>query len=149
MNTATLFHQLRRGLRASGAVTRLGAFRLLRISRLAMQTVEDVVREEVQAGRVGPVADRLKAQARKVLTEKLARRLVAALLLRLGIESALASTVVGLLLPFVLEYAIRRLGQTQAWARFSTRDDVVSLKEKIKARLPGARKPAGAAPTGA
>ncbi len=163
MNTTTLFHHLRRGLRASGALAKLGAFRLLRVSRLAMHTVEEVIAEEVRAGRVGPVTEKLKAGAHKLITDKLARRLVAMLLLRLGIESALASTVVGLILPFAVEYAIRRLGRTQAWARITAREDVVGLKDKISSRLSAlgqriSKKPpeaalppesAGALPTGA
>lgn len=147
MNTTTLFHRLRRELQDRGALAKVGAFKLLRICRLAMATAEDVIREEVKAGRVGPVAERLKNHAQKLLTEKLARRMVAVLLLRLGIESVLASTIVGLVLPFILEYTIRRLGRTQAWERITTREDVVSLKEKIKARLPG-RRPTGPSPSG-
>lgn len=135
MNTATLFHALRRATSTTREVAELGAFKLLRISRLALATAQDVVREEVKAGHIGPVADKLQQQARRALAEKLTKRLVAVLLVRIGIRGALASTVVGLLLPFVLEYAVRRLGQTQAWARLSSREDVVGLKEKIKQRL--------------
>jgi hypothetical protein len=147
MNTTTLFHHLRRGLRASGVLAKLGAFRLLRVTRLAMATVEDVIAEEVRAGRVGPVTEKLKAGAHKLITDKLARRLVAAMLLRLGIESALASTVVGLILPFAVEYAIRRLGRTQAWARITAREDVIGLKDKIRARLSSIGQRSTPAPT--
>ena len=139
MDTSTLFHILRRATRSSADIAQVGAFKLLRISRLALATAEDVVRDEVKAGHVGPVAEKLKAQARRALGEKLTKRLVAVLLVRLGIRGALASTVVGLLLPVVLEYAVRRLGQTQAWARVTSREDVVGLRERIRARLTGRR----------
>ena len=139
MDTSTLFHILRRATRSSADIAQVGAFKLLRISRLALATAEDVVRDEVKAGHLGPVAANLKAQARRVLAEKLTKRLVAVMLVRLGIRGALASTVVGLLLPLVLEYAVRRLGQTQAWGRIAAREDVVGLKEKIRARLAGRR----------
>lgn len=139
MDTSTLFHTLRRATRSSAEIAQVGAFRLLRISRLALATAEDVIRDEVNAGHVGPVAEKLKGQVQRVLAEKLTKRLVAVLLVRLGIRGALASTVVGLLLPFVLEYAVRRLGQTQAWARITEREDVVGLKERIRARLSGQR----------
>ena len=146
MDTSTLFHTLRRATRSSIDIAQIGAFRLLRISRLALATADDVVRDEVKAGRVGPVADKLKAQVRRVLAEKLTKRLVAVLLVRLGLRGMLASTVVGLLLPLVLEYAVRRLGQTQAWARITAREDVVSLKERVRARLRGYGGDGGAAP---
>ena len=139
MDTSTLFHILRRATRSSAEIAQVGAFKLLRISRLALATAEDVVRDEVKAGHLGPVAANLKTHARRVLGEKLSKRLVAVLLVRLGIRGALASTVVGLLLPLVIEYAVRRLGQTQAWARVTAREDVVGLKEKIRARLAGRR----------
>lgn len=137
MDTSTLFHTLRRATRTSADVAQVGAFRLLRIARLALATADDVVRDEVKAGHVGPVAEHLKTQVRRVLAEKLTKRLVAVLLVRLGIRGVLASTVVGLLLPLVLEYVVRRLGQTQAWARITAREDVVGLREKIRARLRG------------
>ncbi|MBC7446888.1 MAG: hypothetical protein H7330_02395 [Hymenobacteraceae bacterium] len=146
MTTSTLFHTLRRATRTSAEVAQVGAFKLLRISRLALATAEDVVRDEVKAGHMGPVATNLKDQARRILGEKLTKRLVAVLLVRLGIRGALASTVVGLLLPLVLEYAVRRLGQTQAWARITAREDVVGLKEKIRARLRGRQGGGEAAP---
>lgn len=137
MDTSTLFHTLRRATRSSADIAQVGAFKLLRISRLALATAEDVVRDEVKAGHVGPVADAFKNHVRGLLSEKLSKRLVAVLLVRLGIRGALASTVVGLLLPTVVEYAVRRLGQTQAWARITAHEDVVSLKERIRARLRG------------
>ena len=135
MTAATLFHILARAARAGGSVARLGALNLLRISRLALKTAEDVVREEMQAGRVGPLAAKVAGHARHALTDKLTKRLLAVLLLRLGIESALASTVVGLLLPFVLEYAIHRLGRTSAWERLTAREDVGRVREQVRAHL--------------
>lgn len=137
MDTSTLFQALRRATRSSAEVAQMGASNLLRISRLALTTAEDVVRDEVKSGRMGPVAGRVSTHIKQLLAEKLTKRLVAVLLVRLGIRGALASTVVGLLLPTVLEYAVRRLSQTSAWGRFTAREDVVNLNERIRARLRG------------
>ncbi len=135
MTASTLFNLLARTARAGGSIARLGSINLLRISRLALKTAEDVVREEIQAGRVGPLATKMAGHARHALTDKLTKRLLAVLLLRLGIESALASTVVGLLLPFVLEYAVRRLARTPAWERLKAREDIGRVRQQVSAHL--------------
>ena len=103
----------------------------MHVCRVAYTTVNDVVNEE----RGREVAGKLGTKAREALTDKIALRVAAALLLRVGLESALASTVVGLILPFVVEYAVRRLSRTQTWTNVKEHEKVVALRNQVRNRF--------------
>ena len=69
----------------------------------ALDAVQDVLRAEVQKGNLRLVADFLTGRALPAARVLLLERMSVRLLARLGLRGALASNVVGWVLPFVLE----------------------------------------------
>ncbi len=72
----------------------------------ALDSVQDVLRAEVEKGNLKLVADFLADKALPAARVLLLEQMTARLLLRLGLRGALASNVVGWILPFVLEKLI-------------------------------------------
>ncbi|GAB3649053.1 hypothetical protein GCM10027594_24430 [Hymenobacter agri] len=68
--------------------------------------MQDVLRAEVEKGNLKLVADFLADKALPAARVLLLERMTARILLRLGLRGALASNVVGWVLPFVLEKLI-------------------------------------------
>ena len=83
-----------------------------RTAARALDAVQDVLRAEVEKGNLRLVADFLADKAlpaaRVLLLEQMSVRLLA----RLGLRGALASNVVGWVLPFVIEGMIRAARKT-------------------------------------
>ena len=83
-----------------------------RTAARALDAVQDVLRAEVEKGNLRLVADFLADKAlpaaRVLLLEQMSVRLLA----RLGLRGALASNVVGWVLPFVIEGMLRAARKT-------------------------------------
>ena len=72
----------------------------------ALDSVQDVLRAEVEKGNLKLVADFLADKALPAARVLLIEQMTVRLLLRLGLRGALASNVVGWVLPFVIEKLI-------------------------------------------
>ncbi|WP_210515674.1 hypothetical protein [Hymenobacter terricola] len=72
----------------------------------ALDSVQDVLRAEVEKGNLKLVADFLADKALPAARVLLVEQMTVRLLLRLGLRGALASNVVGWVLPFVIEKLI-------------------------------------------
>jgi hypothetical protein len=72
----------------------------------ALDSVQDVLRAEVEKGNLKLVADFLADKALPAARILLIEQMTVRLLLRLGLRGALASNVVGWVLPFVIEKLI-------------------------------------------
>ncbi|MDO7849739.1 hypothetical protein Q5H92_25475 [Hymenobacter sp. M29] len=91
-------------------VTGLAAWQTGRLFRQlaarALDSVQDVLRAEVEKGNLKLVADFLADKALPAARVLLLEQMTTRLLLRLGLRGALASNVVGWVLPFVIEKLI-------------------------------------------
>ncbi|MBX0289454.1 hypothetical protein K3G63_03345 [Hymenobacter sp. HSC-4F20] len=98
-------------LRTAGQLTGLAAWQTGRLFRKAaasaLESVQEVLRAEVQKGNVQLVRDFLTNKALPAVRTLLLERMTARLLVRLGLRGALASSVVGWILPLVLEQLIK------------------------------------------
>ena len=72
----------------------------------ALDSVQDVLRAEVEKGNLKLVADFLADKAVPAARALLVEQMTVRLLVRLGLRGALASNVVGWVLPFVIEKLI-------------------------------------------
>ena len=95
------------GLAGAARFTGLAAWQTGRLFRQlaarALDSVQDVLRAEVEKGNLKLVADFLADKALPAARVLLIEQMTVRLLLRLGLRGALASNVVGWVLPFVLE----------------------------------------------
>ncbi len=95
------------GLAGAARLTGLAAWQTGRLFRQlaarALDSVQDVLRAEVEKGNLKLVADFLADKALPAARILLIEQMTVRLLLRLGLRGALASNVVGWVLPFVLE----------------------------------------------
>lgn len=98
------------GLAGAARLTGLAAWQTGRLFRQlaarALDAVQDVLRAEVEKGNLKLVADFLADKALPAARVLLVEQMTVRLLLRLGLRGALASNVVGWVLPFVLEKLI-------------------------------------------
>lgn len=98
-------------LRVAGQLTGMAAWqtgrRFRQLAGKALDAIQDVLRAEVQRGNTGPVRDFLVGKALPAARALLLKRMAAGLLLRLGLRGALASSVVGWVLPVVLEQLLK------------------------------------------
>ena len=98
------------GLAGAARFTGLAAWQTGRLFRQlaarALDSVQDVLRAEVEKGNLKLVADFLADKALPAARVLLIEQMTVRLLLRLGLRGALASNVVGWVLPFVLEKLI-------------------------------------------
>ena len=123
---------------AVGLAARLGGHAAGRTGRLfrrlaarALDSVQDVLRAEVERGNLRLVADFLADKAlpaaRVVLLEQMSVRLLA----RLGLRGVLASNVVGWVLPFVIEGLIKASAKTGLTATITANPTVANALEKL------------------
>ena len=95
------------GFAGAARLTGLAAWQTGRLFRQlaarALDSVQDVLRAEVEKGNLRLVADFLADKALPAARILLIEQMTVRLLLRLGLRGALASNVVGWVLPFVLE----------------------------------------------
>ncbi|MET4073082.1 hypothetical protein [Hymenobacter sp. UYCo722] len=98
------------GLAGAARFTGLAAWQTGRLFRQlaarALDSVQDVLRAEVEKGNLKLVADFLADKALPAARVLLIEQMTVRLLLRLGLRGALASNVVGWVLPFVVEKLI-------------------------------------------
>ena len=98
------------GLAGVARLTGLAAWQTGRLFRQlaarALDSVQDVLRAEVEKGNLKLVADFLADKALPAARVLLIEQMTVRLLLRLGLRGALASNVVGWVLPFVIEKLI-------------------------------------------
>ncbi|MDQ2793799.1 MAG: hypothetical protein M3Y12_07310 [Bacteroidota bacterium] len=98
------------GLAGAVRFTGLAAWQTGRLFRQlaarALDAVQDVLRAEVEKGNLKLVADFLADKALPAARVLLVEQMTVRLLLRLGLRGALASNVVGWVLPFVIEKLI-------------------------------------------
>ncbi|MDQ2769882.1 MAG: hypothetical protein M3Y54_05210 [Bacteroidota bacterium] len=98
------------GLAGAARLTGLAAWQTGRLFRQlaarALDSVQDVLRAEVEKGNLKLVADFLADKALPAARVLLIEQMTVRLLLRLGLRGALASNVVGWVLPFVIEKLI-------------------------------------------
>ena len=103
MKTPALFPFVTRAARLTG-LTAWQTGRLFRqLAARALDAVQDVLRAEVEKGNFKLVVDFLSDKAVPAARVLLLERMSVRLLVRLGLRGALASNVVGWVLPFVLE----------------------------------------------
>ncbi len=97
-------------LLGAARITGLAAWQTGRLFRQlaarALDSVQDVLRAEVEKGNLKLVADFLADKALPAARILLVEQMTVRLLLRLGLRGALASNVVGWVLPFVIEKLI-------------------------------------------
>jgi hypothetical protein len=97
-------------LLGAARVTGLAAWQTGRLFRQlaarALDSVQDVLRAEVEKGNLKLVADFLADKALPAARVLLLEQMTTRLLLRLGLRGALATNVVGWVLPFVIEKLI-------------------------------------------
>ena len=102
-----------------------------RLAARALDSVQDVLRAEVERGNLRLVADFLADKAlpaaRVVLLEQMSVRLLA----RLGLRGVLASNVVGWVLPFVIEGLIKASAKTGLTAKITANPTVANALEKL------------------
>lgn len=98
------------GLAGAARLTGLAAWQTGRLFRQlaarALDAIQDVLRAEVEKGNLKLVADFLADKALPAARVLLIEQMTVRLLLRLGLRGALASNIVGWVLPFVLEKLI-------------------------------------------
>lgn len=97
-------------LAGAARLTSLAAWQTGRLFRQlaarALDSVQDVLRAEVEKGNLKLVADFLADKALPAARALLLERMTVRLLARIGLRGALASNVVGWVLPFVIEKLI-------------------------------------------
>lgn len=98
-------------LRTAGQLTGLAAWQTGRLfrqaTRAALDAVQEVLRAEVEKGNMRQVREFLTGKALPAVRALLLERMAARLLVRLGLRGVLASSVVGWVLPFVLEQVLK------------------------------------------
>lgn len=114
------------GLRA-GQTGRLFQQTVLR----ALDAVQEVLRAEVRKGNIQMVVAFLRGTALPAVRKVLLKRLTAHLLLRLGLRGALASSVVGWVLPFVLEKLVLAGQKTGLFEKLLANESVAETLTKL------------------
>lgn len=103
MKTPALFPFVARAARRTGLTAWQTGHLFRRLAARALDAVQEVLRAEVKKGNFRLVADFLSNKAMPAARVLLLERMSVRLLARLGLRGALASNVVGWVLPFVLE----------------------------------------------
>ncbi|MBC8084033.1 MAG: hypothetical protein H7Z21_12550 [Hymenobacter sp.] len=97
-------------IRTAGQLTGMAAWQTGRLFRKAaasaLDAIQDVLRAEVRKGNARLVADFLTNKALPAARALLLERMAARLLVRLGLRGVLASSVIGWILPLVLEQMV-------------------------------------------
>ncbi|GAB3294281.1 hypothetical protein [Hymenobacter tenuis] len=126
-------------LRTAGQLTGLAAWQTGRLFRKAAQSalesVQDVLRAEVQKGNMQLVRDFLTNKAMPAARTLLLERMAARLLVRLGLRGVLASSVVGWILPLVLEQLIKvghKTGLFDKLREHATVQDTLQRLDELK-----------------
>ena len=97
----------------------------------ALDSVQDVLRAEVEKGNLKLVADFLADKALPAARVLLVEQMTVRLLVRLGLRGALASNVVGWVLPFVIEKLIVAGHKSGLFDKLKTNSTVSESLEKL------------------
>ena len=97
----------------------------------ALDSVQDVLRAEVEKGNLRLVADFLADKALPAARVLLVEQMTVRLLLRLGLRGALASNVVGWVLPFVIEKLIAVGNKSGLFDKLKANATVAESLEKL------------------
>ncbi len=121
--------------RATARATGLAAYRtgrrFQRLAARALDAVQDVLRAEVENGNLRLVADFLADKALPAARALLIERMSVRLLARLGLRGALASNVVGWIIPFVIEGLLRVALKTGLVEKIQTNTTVAESLLKL------------------
>lgn len=98
----------------------------------ALDSVQDVLRAEVRKGNVAAVVAFLRGTALPAARSLLLKRLTTRLLLTLGMRGALASSVVGWVLPFVLEKLMQAGRQTGLFDKILAHEDIAGALVRLE-----------------
>lgn len=98
----------------------------------ALDAVQDVLRAEVRKGNVQTVVAFLRGTALPAARTLLLERMSARLLLRLGLRGALASSVVGWVLPFVLEKLVQAGHRTGLFDKLLANENVTDALARLE-----------------
>ncbi|TGE28443.1 hypothetical protein [Hymenobacter metallicola] len=107
MKTPLFLPPLFNAARATGLAAWQTGRLFQQLAKKALDSVQDILRAEVQKGNVQLVADFLADKALPAAKALLLERMAARLLVRIGLRGALATNVVGWILPFVLERLVQ------------------------------------------
>ncbi|OWP62193.1 hypothetical protein CDA63_15335 [Hymenobacter amundsenii] len=127
-------------LRSAGQTSKLAAWQTGRLFRKAAQSaldaVQDVLRAEVVQGNGELVREFVVGKALPVARALLLERMAARLLLRLGLRGALASNVVGWILPLVVEQLLKaghKSGLFEKVSQHATVQDTLQRLDELRA----------------
>ena len=98
----------------------------------ALDAVQDVLRAEVRKGNVATVVAFLRGTALPAARELLLKRMSTRLLLHLGMRGALATSVVGWVLPFVLEKLVQAGHKTGLFDRLLANENVADTLTRLE-----------------
>ncbi|WP_324678797.1 hypothetical protein [Hymenobacter sp. GOD-10R] len=97
----------------------------------ALEAVQEVLRAEVQKGNAQLVADFLSNKALPTVKALLLERMAARLLVRIGLRGALASNIIGWILPFALEALVRAGHKTGFFDKLKANPTVAELLHRL------------------
>ncbi|AHJ97966.1 hypothetical protein [Hymenobacter swuensis] len=106
-----------------------------KVAGTALDSVQEVLRAEVEKGNVRQVREFLLGKALPAARALLLERMATRLLLRIGLRGALASSVVGWVLPVVVEQLLkvaRKSGLFDKLRSTATVQDTLTRLEELK-----------------
>ncbi|OUJ74947.1 hypothetical protein [Hymenobacter crusticola] len=122
-------------LRTAAHATGLAAWQTGRLFRKtaqnALDAAQEVLRAEVQKGNIQLVADFLSNKAVPAVKALLLERMAARMLLRLGLRGALATNVIGWILPFALEALVRAGNKTGFFDKVKANATVAEALQRL------------------
>ncbi|MBD2716593.1 hypothetical protein KBK19_16235 [Microvirga sp. STR05] len=115
-------------LRTAGQLTSMAAWQTGRLfhkaAASALEAIQEVLRAEIKKGNQQLVVDFLTNKALPAARALLLERMAARLLVRIGLRGVLASSVVGWILPFVLEQMMKVGHKTGVFEKIRTHSTV-------------------------
>jgi len=135
MPSLPLLPHLLRAVKATGLAAWQTGQLFRRAVAAALTAVHDVLRAEIQKGNAQVVSDFLTNKALPTARALLLERMAARVLVRLGLRGALASNVVGWVLPLVLEQLVRAGHKTGFFDKIkanTTVQDTLTRLEELK-----------------
>ena len=120
MKTFRFFPALAGAARLTGLAAWQSGHLFRQLAARALDAVQDVLRAEVEKGNLKLVTDFLTDRALPAARVLLLEQMTVRLLVRLGMRGALASNVVGWVLPFVIEKLIATGQKSGVFAKLKT-----------------------------
>lgn len=102
-----------------------------RVAQRTLDSVQEVLRTEIQNGHARLVADFLADKALPAAKALLLERMTARLLLRLGLRGALMTNIAGWVLPFVLEKLLQAARTSGLLARLEANPTVADALARL------------------